>query len=179
LRGWACDAEKVDIRWRADPFTVTKGYTDDTGLTSVFFDGSIGKAFLGANLSKGYYSSISMGRNRSVLDGMRENNIDAAAQGPSGSSGSHFVFKNGKNNKLFTFDLSSGQVKQLADLQSDRKGVREEPMALAMPQENLVYAVWRRDAKLVLKKIKPGGSKRTEMSEEDLRDVYDSCMAMA
>jgi hypothetical protein len=24
LRGWACDAEKVDIRWRADPFTVTK-----------------------------------------------------------------------------------------------------------------------------------------------------------
>lgn len=127
------------------------------------------KGFLGANISKAYSSIISMNGNRTSLDALAAKNIDAAAQSPTGI---HFAFKNGKNNKIYTLDLRSGETVLLADLDSERKSVKEEALALAMPEQDLILAVWRKGSKIVMKRIRVGG-KVPEIQTEDLRAVYD------
>jgi hypothetical protein len=64
----------------------------------------------------------------------------------------------------------------LADFESERKGgIRDEPVALGMPERDLVYAVWKKDTKLVLKKIRVG-VKPVDVQTEDLRGVYERCL---
>jgi hypothetical protein len=147
------------------------GYADDTGITSVFLDEDGEKAFLTANLRKPYPVIISLADNavESTPKGFPKN-IDAVAQSPSSQQ---FVFKNGQNCKFSTSEFGTGIVKSLVDFESERKNIKKEPVALAMPKENLVYAVWQKEAKLVLKKITVGNSVQVE--EMDLRTIYDKC----
>ena len=98
-------------------------------------------------------------------------NIDASAQSPSGVQ---FAFMNGKNNKFYVFDQSNTTVKLIMDCDSERKNANDEPVAIAMPEENLIYTVWRSKAKIVFKKIRPG-VRKSDIHEQDLRDVYDGC----
>jgi hypothetical protein len=93
-------------------------------------------------------------------------NIDAVAQSPSGMQ---FAFKNGKSNKIYIFDQSSSSLKLITDCDP-----RDEPVAVAMPEENLIYTAWRSKAKLVFRKIILG-AKKPEIQEQDLRNIYDGC----
>jgi hypothetical protein len=139
----------------------------------VFLDSDSVKSFLTANIRKPYPSIISLNRKgeRTTLEDLNPHNIDTAAQTPTGMQ---FAFKSGQNNKFYTFDMAKNEIKLLKDFESERKAIRPEPVALAMPEANVVYAVWRRDAKIVFKRIRIGIT-TPEIHEEDLRDVYDRC----
>jgi hypothetical protein len=110
-----------------------------------------------------------MNGTRTSLDALAAKNIDAAAQSPTGT---HFALKNGKSNKIYTLDLRAGETTLITDLDSERKSVKEEAMALGMPEQDVILAVWRKGAKLVMKRIRVG-SKVPEIQTEDLRTVYD------
>jgi hypothetical protein len=111
-----------------------------------------------------------MNGSRSILD-LSPPNIDVAAQAPSGN---HFVFKNGKTNRLYTLDIRTGMPIFLVDFDSERKSLKDESLALTMPEQDLVLAVWKKGPKIVMKRIRVGG-KGGDVLTEDLRDAYDRC----
>jgi hypothetical protein len=111
-----------------------------------------------------------MNGSRSSLD-LSPPNIDVATQAPSGSN---FAFKNGKTNRLYTLDIRTGVPTFLIDFDSERKTLKEEALALAMPEQDLILAVWRKGSRIVMKRIRVGG-KDGDVLTEDLRDVYDRC----
>ncbi|KAF2402279.1 hypothetical protein EJ06DRAFT_331588 [Trichodelitschia bisporula] len=172
LRIWGCEDSEIRRRTAPNAFSVTVGYGDDTGVTNVFYDANSAKALLTANISKPYYAFHSLNGQRAVLEGLSAKNVDVAAQGPSGS---FYALKNGRANKIYRLDGRSGECVLAVDLSSEMKGSKEG-VCLGMPEDDLLLVVWRRGAKLMLKKVGLTGPK-PKIDTVDLRVVYDACLA--
>jgi hypothetical protein len=125
---------------------------------------------MGAAVSKSYASLLTLtkgGRNKH-LD-LSENRIDSVAQAPSGQ----VVFKSGRH-KVFTLDLRSGQVQELADFSAERAKIKvqHEAMALGMPHDGAAMTLWASaDGGLMLKWIDLS-ARVPSIETTQLRDFY-------
>jgi len=107
------------------------------------------------------------GRNQH-LD-VQDKRIECAAQAPGGA----IVFKSGRH-RLFLLDAGLAHTRSLVDLAADRAKLkpRQEPMALAMPADGVVLAVWAAaDGGLALKQVEVG-DEGANVTGLDLRSVY-------
>ena len=161
------------------PLTVRsteQGNGDDTGLTGIFYgldnpaDEDSARMFLTAAVSKSYAALLplgSEGRNRH-LD-VKDKRVECAAQ----AAGGAVAFKSGRH-QLCLLDRRFGQVRPLVDLAADRAKLkpRQEPMALGMPTDGLVLAVWAAaDGGLALRQVELADD-TVHVTGFDLRDVY-------
>ncbi|KAF2094249.1 hypothetical protein NA57DRAFT_60881 [Rhizodiscina lignyota] len=177
VRIWECDSAQLRIKFRPKAFRMSSRQADETGITSVFLNNEGDEAFLAANLSKAYSSILKMSSegemNRSGLKKLISHNMDVAAQAPSGT---RFVFKNGKHNKIYMINLAERGAEVVKDFESERRSCRDNLMALAMPkvpQENIIHVLWQDHGKLIFKSIKLTDS-NAEIDGKDLRTVYDA-----
>ena len=123
-----------------------------------------------AAVTKSYVALLplgSEGRNRH-LD-IKDKRVECASQSPGG----HVVFKSGRH-QLFLLDRRFAQPRLLVNLAADRAKLKpsQEPMALGMPSDGVVHAVWAgSDGGLTLKLIEVG-DETVKVTGLDLRDVY-------
>lgn len=160
--------------------TVPQGYSDDTGITSIFLAGqsdslTVQQAFLTAALSKSYPSilPIAPGMRNQHLD-ISDKRIDGAIQCASPLSPHLCAIRSGRN-KMFVVDVRTGTMEKLADFSAERKSLhlRHEHVALGMQGPDRVRALWRTaDEGLVLKTMARGADGRWGVKTMELGAIY-------
>jgi hypothetical protein len=156
------------------------GYSDDTGITSIFLtaqsdSATTGHAFMTAAISKTYPSILPFtpGLRNKHLD-IPDKRIEGATQCPKMSSPYLCAIRSGRN-KIFAVDVRSGTVEKIADFSAERKGLnaRQENVSIGMQAADTVYALWRSaDEGLILKSLLRSGDGKWTVSSTDLGPVY-------
>ncbi|KAF2105986.1 hypothetical protein BDV96DRAFT_591658 [Lophiotrema nucula] len=177
---WGSVDNEFRLEAQLEPVHVTVGYSDDTGITSIFLTGhsdfiASQQTFLTAALSKSYPSILPLapGLRNQHLD-IADKRIDNAAQCPSPTSPYLVAFRSGRN-KIYVVDVRSGTMDKVADLSAERKGLqlRHEQVALGMPDGDSIRALWRSaDDNLILKTIVKGADAKWTASATELGVVY-------
>ena len=157
---------------------------DHLGVTSVFFDSTINKAFLGGFIDTPYplfhTSSSDSGfpslhhapsnPHASAEPAAKANNfkIRCGAQSPNPTD---ICFLTGSD-KLYHVNLQSQAVTLWQDLASlrGRLDPKDEQASICMPMEGLVYVAWKEESKLWLVQLNKDSS---EVDKQDFRWLID------
>lgn len=121
-------------------------------------------------MTKSYASIITFSKEtRNKHIDLKDKRIESSAQSPGGQ----IVFRSGKH-KLFALEARNSRAHEVADFTSERSKLKinQEAMAIGMPNDGLVLAVWAGiDGGLTLKQVEVAGNSK-EVRGLDLRDIY-------